>query len=304
MTATPHTSKLTDARERFLASVLDRTIASGVRSAADFLRAFPPRTIMNALADQPQLRAKLLIATTGQHEKVAEKKSPASAGEDLEIALTERITNEDAVVSLFDADDRVRYLDHGRLWGFVTEGQFWKITNASTPQTLARDHVVFILERARAEKLVKAREVIDGIGVSEIVAATPHDELAPLFEAVLADGRAGKPFDDERALAVLPLSRLLAHVSLAHVWERVVAKKLSFGAGAAEEPESEQRVSIDLVVDEEPHTPAAAAPPPPPPAAAVDPVLSELIGPKKVRDAASDRLTVPSEPLAVPAVKR
>src|SRR5262245_5492904 len=108
------TSKLGEAKGRFLASIVEHALEIGLRSHADFVLAFPPRAIMLALKEQPKLRAILLVPTVGVHEKVALRKSAESAGEDLEIALAERVTDAKAIVRLFDPDDRVRFLDHAR----------------------------------------------------------------------------------------------------------------------------------------------------------------------------------------------
>ena len=40
---------------------------------------------------------------------------------------------------LFDPDDRVRYLDHGKLWSFVIEGEFWRITAEGVSASVARE---------------------------------------------------------------------------------------------------------------------------------------------------------------------
>jgi hypothetical protein len=187
----------------------------------------------------------------------------------------------------------VRYLDHARLWGFVTEGEFWRITSSETPASIARAHVAFILECAGIEKLVTAREVVEGVGVDMLVEALPKEEVVRLLGAALDAGRAGKPFDDARAMSELSAAKLVEHVSLAHVWSRVIAPHVSFDAHAKVHAEVEgeegERVSIDLVVDE-------------PPQVDVEGMLSELRGPKKARDSVSDRVTVTPDPakLATP----
>src|SRR5690606_9650837 len=45
-------SKLSAPRDRFLAAVVEHALSAGRRDAKDFLRHFPPRDVMNALADQ------------------------------------------------------------------------------------------------------------------------------------------------------------------------------------------------------------------------------------------------------------
>lgn len=220
-------SKLNAPRERFLAAVVEHALLVGRRTAKDFVRAFPPRDIMNALVEQPRLRAKLLVATTGLNEKIALKKSATAAGEDLDLALAERVTEEDDVVALFDPDDRVRYLDHNRLWAFVVEGEFWRAA-ADAPPAVAREHIAYILERARVEKLINDRDIIDGIGLPTLIESLPKETLGKVIEKALSEGRAGRVFKDERALDVLAPLVLVEHISLAHIWLKVIAAKLAF----------------------------------------------------------------------------
>jgi hypothetical protein len=295
----PFTSKLSGARERFLASVVAHALTIGRRSATDFVRAFPPVQIMEALADQPRLRANLLVTTTGLHEKVALKKTPRSAGEDLAIAIEEGITNAAAVVALFDPDDRVRYLDHGRLWAFVAEGEFWRVTSEATTPVTARDHVAFILERARAESLLTDYELVDGIGIDVLVEALPKEDLVRLVERAVAEGRAGRAFKDDGVLQLVSCAQLVEHVSLAHVWQRIVAKKLAFPR--PEEEDTEHRVSIELVVDEDEEEPPAAVAkpvslsPPITTESAPSALAARRVAPRAA-ESASDRVTVVAEP--------
>lgn len=220
-------SKLSAPRERFLAAIVEHALLVGRRTAKDFLKAFPAREIMNALRDQPRLRAKILVTTTGINEKVALKKPASSAGEDLEIALGERVAEEDDVVALFDPDDRVRFLDHGKLWAFLIEGEFWRITADHVPVSVAREHIAYILSRARAEKLIADRDIIDGLTLDVLVESLPKEELGRVIERALSEGRAGRVFKDERVLDVLSPYLLVEHVSLAHIWHRLI-ERLSF----------------------------------------------------------------------------
>jgi hypothetical protein len=241
------TSKLETARERFLAAIVEHALSIGRRKPTDFLRAFGAREIMAALRDQPVLRANILAATTGLNAKVAIKKSAESAGDDLEIALTEKVTTEEAIVTLFDPDDRVRYLDHARLWEFVVQGDFWKARGAAAK--LAREHMAYILARARAEKLLSDRDLVDGIGLETLVASLPKPDVVRLLERALTEGRATRPLTDEGVLDVLPPAHLLEHVDLTHVWERVIAAKL-----AASKPGLAAALAPAPVAAEEPTT--------------------------------------------------
>ena len=123
-----HVSELADARQRFLARVVDHSLRGGFRTAEDFLRHFPPSDLIGSLARADDLRVKLLVAATGTHEKIALKKSVTSATEDLDLALAEQTTTPSALVGLYPADDKVRYLDAKKLWAFAVEDEFHHAT--------------------------------------------------------------------------------------------------------------------------------------------------------------------------------
>src|ERR1043165_92812 len=121
----PFRSKLPEPRQRFLAQVVEHGLASGLRTADEFLRHFSPVTIMHALGDEPARRARILETTIGTRPKLALKKSPESSAEALRIAIEEGEPPAAAVLESFDPDDRVRFLDAAYLWTFVAEPRFW-----------------------------------------------------------------------------------------------------------------------------------------------------------------------------------
>jgi hypothetical protein len=222
------TSNLSDGKQRFLSQVVANALASGLRSAKDFVRHFSPKAIMLALANQPRLRANIMVPTIGLHEKVALKKSAESTGEDLQIALDEAVIDEDAIVRLFDPDDRVRYLDGKKLWAFLVEGDFWR---AAAPQTsdlaIAKQNVAYVVDCARANGLITDHDIVEGLTLDRILDALPKSELAKLVGSAVASGRHGRPFDDEAMLGALPASGLLEHIPLAQMWQFVVLSRVA-----------------------------------------------------------------------------
>jgi hypothetical protein len=228
------TSSLGDGRQRFLAQVVAHALSSGRRSAKDFVRHFPPKAIMQALESQPRLRANIVVPTIGLHEKVALKKSAATLGEDLQIALDEHVVDEEAIVSLFDADDRVRFLDDKKLWAFVVEGDFWRATSAQASEVaIAKQHIAYIVDCARTNGLVTDLDIVEGLTLDRILEALPKGELVKVARAAVSGGRQGRPFDDEKLLGVLPSAALLDHVSLAQMWESVVVPRIAVAHGFA-----------------------------------------------------------------------
>jgi hypothetical protein len=87
----------TDEPQHVLSELVGRAVVHGEHAARDFIRDFPPSAIMDALSEQPQVRAQLLALTTGIKREIALKKSAQLAAEDLQIALDEGVTDAEAV---------------------------------------------------------------------------------------------------------------------------------------------------------------------------------------------------------------
>ncbi len=230
-------SKLTSARERFLAHCIEHALEIELRGAADFIRHFPPHAIMRGLSSQPELRAQMLVLTTGVRHKIAVRKSAESAGEDLQIALDEGETDPESIVAIFDPDDRVRYLDASALWSFCVEGEFWKTNPANHVETdRARRQIAFVIERALAEALITHRDVVEAIGVAELATRLPRSELGKLVERALDAGHRAAPFTESELLAMLPPDEIVRHVPLPHVWENVVVARVAARHGFVAPP--------------------------------------------------------------------
>lgn len=264
-----HLSELPDPRQRFLARVVDHTLDDGWRTPEDFLRHFPPAAIIESIATAAALRVKILVATTGTHEKIALKKSPASATEDLELALAERATTPEALVGLYPADDKVRYLDPKKLWSFVVEDAFYKVSASedSTRHARAAARLWFIIDCALAEGILTLGDVTDGMTFDEIAASLPANEIREVLKHALQIARAGAPLTEERFLAVVPLPSLVAHVPLEHTFQRVVVDRIAVPGGLTDgsEPSSVQSMAFSIVEMPSIPEPAVAVAPLPPP---------------------------------------
>jgi hypothetical protein len=265
-----HLSELPDPRQRFLARVVDHTLDDGWRTAEDFLRHFPPSAIIESVATAAALRVKILVATTGTHEKIALKKSPASATEDLELALAENATTPEALVALYPADDKVRYLDPKKLWSFVVEDAFYRVSASedATRHARAAARMWFIIDCALAEGILTLGDLTDGMTFDEIAASLPAAEIREVLKHALQIARAGAPLTEERFLAVVPLPSLVRHVPLDHTFQRVVVERIAVPAGFTEggEPSSVQSMSFSIVeMPSIQETVVEAAAPTPPP---------------------------------------
>lgn len=220
-------SELKTGRERFLAHVIEHALQVGRRSAEDFVRHFPPSEIMEGLKDRPSLRAKILVPTVGTKHKVALKKSWQSAADDLAISLSEGETQAIMVVELFDPDDRVTYLDDGKLWQFITEGEFWKADTKGKQAKVAQQHVAFMLTQALEDKLITHEDVVEGISVGELALRLSKDALGKIIEEALRQGKTGSAFTEANLLSAMPPEVLVEYVPLPHIWDTVIRPKIA-----------------------------------------------------------------------------
>lgn len=231
-------SKLPEARQRFLSQVVDHGLTCGLRRPEEFLRHFAPLSIMQALAGEPDRRARILEITVGVRAKVALRKSPESSAEDLQIALDEGVTDAAAVVATFAPDDRVRFLDAQLVWTYVVEPCFWLHTATSSERLGAiREHTAYIVATALEQGLVGPRDVVRAISVPTLVEFLPRDDVAGVLERALLDGRDGVPFSEATLLEVVGLRTLVDHVPLATIWEWVIGAKIAVPHGLATDNE-------------------------------------------------------------------
>jgi hypothetical protein len=275
-------SKLTHGRDRFLAHVVVHGLQIGRRTPDDFIRHFPPASIMDGLRDRPWLRANILSVATGLKKKVAVKKSAESAGEDLQIALDEGETDPDTIVAHFDPDDRIRYLDDAGLWAYITEGNFWQ-TSEQHPEEFARaqKHIAFMLEQALTDELLSHRDIVEGIGVDTLAELLPREQLGGIITQALEVGHGDAPFTDADLLRAVPPTALVEHVPLTTLWDHVIAAKVADPHGFTESsqgrrfssrpPSSESGSGPGHAAPAAPSVPSTQAAPPRPSAPAGSP---------------------------------
>ncbi len=253
-------SQLAPGLPRFLAAVVEHAMHHQLRKAEDFLRHFSPRSIMRALAQEPERRGRILEATTGLRSRIATKKSPDSSAEDLQIALDEKITDAATVVSLLSPDDRVRFLDAQMLWAFVMEpGYAGGSPDHGEQIPEIREHTTFIIERAMLEGLITHRDIVNAISVNTLVDRLPRTELAAVFERVLEEGREGMAFTDELLFQMVPLPVIVAHVPLATLWNWVIVAKLAVPLGLMADPVTASEEEGALFDEREAHPDAGHA---------------------------------------------
>lgn len=220
-------SGLKTGAERFLSRVIVHALEDNWRTPEDFLRHFGPLDLMKGLEPAPELRKNILVVAAGVHEKIARKKSIESAAEDLALALEEDVTSAADILSLFPPDDRVRYLDHGKLWAFAVEDEFYAPAKAGRNEDRSIDRMTFMLEAAMAEDLVTLQDIADGITFEAIAQRLPMEELQRVVEHALTTGRNGNPLTEDSLLEVLSLRTLIGFIPLDQIWETVIMEKVA-----------------------------------------------------------------------------
>jgi len=238
-------SSLGAGREAFLAEVCEYSLANGERSADDFLRHFSAGQIMQALADRPEERAKILTGATGTHAKIAPRMSADAAGETLQIALDETLTTAAQIVELFAPDDKQRYLNDREIWKFVVSGEPTSSSRKGETLERSKKFVRYVLERALHHKLLDQRELVSSLTVARLTTLLPPSVLAAIIEASL---EASGKFTHADVVNVAPPEKLVAHVPVDYIWQKVVvphiAERHKFtsngGAGAKEPGEGEK----------------------------------------------------------------
>ena len=228
--ATNFKSELKTGAERFLSQVIVSGFQDGWRTPDDFLRHFKPQDLMQGLEKSPDLRAAMLVKAAGVHERIAKKKSTSSAAEDLRIALDEGITTPADILELIPPDDRVRYLERAKLWGFVIEDHFWA-PDAPAAGERAVQRMVFFLESALGESLLSLGDIADGITFETISTRLPLKELQRVVKYALENGRKKTPLTEQGLLEVIALKDLVGHVPLDHVYKRVLVAKVAQPSG-------------------------------------------------------------------------
>ena len=212
-------SSLNQGREAFLAEVSEYSLALGERSPEDFIQHFSCVQIMKALGERPQERATILKQATSTHEKIAPRMSADAAGETLQIALDEGITNPKQIVELFAVDDRQRYLDDAALWAFTVSGNPASKTRKGSELDRSRKFVRYVLDRALHHKLLDQKELISALTVSRLASLLPPDILAAIIDASL---NSSSKFTHADLVAVAPPEKLVPHIPVDYVWDKVV----------------------------------------------------------------------------------
>jgi hypothetical protein len=239
------TSTLPTGSARFLAEVLDHALSHGRRTPKDFIRHFPASAIMESLDGVPQVRAIFLTVLVGVRDKTAMRTSASDAGRLLQAALEEDDCDAESIVDVFNPDDRIRYLDARKVWLFLTEGDFWKVSRSkdSAAHKVAQAHIAYMLDRALAHDLVSHADVFEGITLDVLAEKLPRSELAKILKKALTLGRETQPFVDRDLHSAVPSAVLADHIALPQIMDGVVVP-MARAAGFVDKPADGKVVEV------------------------------------------------------------
>ena len=234
--ANPFILKLRDPRERFLARVLEACFEKRWRTAEDFLQAFPPGVLMDALEAEPEIRVRLLVEA-GIPAKIAARLSPSAAREDLEIAVEENLTTAAVILDLVPIDVRVQRLDSDGLWRFAAEGD-WLLRSGQSDQArrAAAERVTAVIEAALTEELITTRDLLNAISAEELAASLSEEQLRTVFVFALQSAQQATPVDEGELLALLDMQKLIADLPIEQTWNRVVIERVASPYGLSAVP--------------------------------------------------------------------
>lgn len=226
-------SSLGQGSDRFLAEAVEHTLESGRRSKSEFMALFPPMKIMEALENAPEIRARFLTLLVGVRERTALRTPHQDAGRLLEAALNEGDCDAEAIVDMFDPDDRVRYLPSRLLWLFLTEDEFWKVSRSKDPagHKSAQKYVAYWIERGISHGLHTHQDIVEGITIEALADKLPRGELAKALKRALEMGRESLPYTESDLYGAVPADVLVDHIALAHLMDNVVlpmARRVKF----------------------------------------------------------------------------
>ena len=203
--------------QQFLSAVCGYAVPN-IRSADEFCVAFTPELIMERIEDA-ELRANILYATAGTRIEVARRTSKESAGEQMKIALAEKLVAPEVVLELLNPDYRVQYLDGPKLWAFVIEKRSWETYDGPGEAKAAKGLVALILETALKIGLVTPEEIVRSISFVSFFEKESKPRLVDSFEA-FADAQPGKGFDV--LLGRYSPIAMVESIALDVIWDRVI----------------------------------------------------------------------------------
>ena len=199
---------------RYLADVLRALHAPGalMRSAKGFYGAFTPREVMDALAQRPDLRVKMVKAITGGAPTLLRRLAPDALASQIDLLVIEdlpeaersvraeadrALTVHDLYMKYLDPVDLATYLPVQSIWAYESNDSWWKWEpTAGTRALMATE-----LRSIRRHGILTDSEILDLLGEETLEQHLSLAVRTGLRKAARRAAAAGKPFTDEDLFA-------------------------------------------------------------------------------------------------------
>ena len=193
----------------YLADVLRALHAPGapMRSAKSFYSAFAPREVMDAFAQRPDLRVKMVKAITGGAPALLRRLSPDALASQVDLLVIEDLpeaersvraeadraaTVHDLYMKYLDPVDLATYLRPQLIWTYESNDSWWK----SEPTAATRTLMATELRSIRRHGILTDAEIVELLGEETLERHLPLAVRTGLRKAARRAAAAGKPFTD------------------------------------------------------------------------------------------------------------
>jgi hypothetical protein len=271
----------------FLADVMRAVNApGGLRGPAAFFNAFPPRQVMEAFAERPDLRVRALKAITGGPTALLRRLSPEAVASQIDLLAADDLPEAERSVraeadralsvhelymKYVDPVDVATYLPARTVWEYETQDAWW--TREATAGTRAL--MAIQLRVIRRHGFMTDSEILDVLGDETFERHMPLAVRAALRTAARRAAAAGKAFTDVELFALGHsekggrdlIDEMVENIPLTALREIVDQTARMLGLTAHDAVAAPAKVT-------------ASAPAPAEPAAAAAPAASTRVGPK------------------------
>ena len=194
---------------RFVADVLTALHAQPqpLRQPRAFYSAFPPRQVLPALTERPELRVRLVRAITGGPPTLLRRLAPADLAAQIELLVAEDLpateralrAEEDRSLSALDLylkylepSDLAAYIPVSAIWEYESQDAWW--TREAGPS--GRALMAAELKSIRKHVILTDSEFLDIVGDETLERDLPISLRTNLRAAARKAAREGRPFKD------------------------------------------------------------------------------------------------------------
>jgi hypothetical protein len=201
---------------RFLADVLTALHAPPypLRSARAFLTALPPRQVLQAFSERPDLRVRLVRAITGGAPALLRRIPPLDLATQLDLLVLDdlppaerSVRAEDdralPVIDLYlkylDPTDLAAYMSAATVWQYESQDAWWKADSGPAARAL----MIAEIKSIRQHGILPDSDILDIIGDEAMERDLPLTVRTKIRAAARKAAREGRPFRDADMFASL-----------------------------------------------------------------------------------------------------